>query len=55
MSIAQDKDTVISEEELLTSVIPQDHAYRKLNRLINFDEIAASFGTKQKNKLSKTL
>ena len=40
MSIAQDNDTVISEDQLLATVIPQDHAYRKLNRLINFDEIA---------------
>ena len=35
MSIAQDNDTVISAAVLLTAIIPQDHAYRKLNRLIN--------------------
>jgi len=28
------------EEELLISVIPEDHAYRKLNRLIDFETIA---------------
>ncbi len=38
MSLAQD-DTV-SAEKLFASVIPSDHAYRKMNRLINFDEIA---------------
>lgn len=37
MSSAQRKQF---EEELLTQIIPQDHAYRKLNRLINFDAIA---------------
>ncbi len=38
MSTAQRKTF---EEELFTSVISSDHAYRKLNRLINFDKIAA--------------
>jgi len=42
MSTAQDKTIASFEEQLLTSVIPPDHAYRKLNRLINFDEIAGS-------------
>ena len=41
MSTAQDKQITEFEEKLLTSVIPPDHAYRKLNRLINFNEIAA--------------
>lgn len=39
MSTAQD---LISEEQLYTTVIPTDHAYRKLNRLIKFDIIAAA-------------
>lgn len=30
----------VFEEKLLTSVIPPDHAYRKLTRLIKFDQIA---------------
>jgi IS5 family transposase len=38
MSTAQD-DTV-STEQLFASVIPSDHAYRKLNRLINFEQVA---------------
>lgn len=42
MSSAQDKNKLVSEEQLFTSVIAPDHAYRKLNRLINFDGIAAS-------------
>lgn len=42
MSTAQDKTIASFEEQLLTSVIPPDHAYRKLNRLINFDKIAES-------------
>jgi transposase, IS5 family len=42
MSTAQDKTIASFEEQLLTSVIAPDHAYRKLNRLINFDEIAGS-------------
>ncbi len=37
MSSVQDK---VSVEQLFATVIPQDHAYRKLNRLINFDAIA---------------
>ena len=39
MSTAQEDQF---EEALLTKVIPSDHAYRKLNRLINFDKIAES-------------
>jgi len=38
MSSAQ--DLAAFEKKLLTSVIPQDHAYRKLNRLINFGAFA---------------
>src|SRR5258708_14554773 len=37
---AQDTDTLVSQEQLFTSVIKPDHAYRKLNRLINFDKYA---------------
>jgi IS5 family transposase len=40
MSTVQDTTIATFEEQLLTSVILPDHAYRKLNRLINFDEIA---------------
>lgn len=40
MSAARDKNVSSFEEQILTSVIPPDHAYRKLNRLINFDIIA---------------
>jgi len=39
MSTVQEKQF---EEELLAKIIPQDHAYRKLNRLINFEKIAQS-------------
>lgn len=42
MSSAQDKDISTLEEQILASVIKSDHAYRKLNRLINFDAIATS-------------
>ncbi len=42
MSTAQDKTFASFEEQLLASVIPEDHAYRKLNRLINFETIASS-------------
>lgn len=37
MSTAQEKEF---EAALLAKVIPQDHAYRKLNRFINFDTFA---------------
>ncbi len=40
MSTAQDKEFSVFEEQLFTSVIKPDHAYRKLNRLINFDKFA---------------
>lgn len=40
MSTARDKTIASFEEQLLTSVISTDHAYRKMNRLINFDKIA---------------
>ncbi len=39
MPTAQEKQF---EEELLAKVIPPDHAYRKLNKLIDFEKIAAS-------------
>jgi IS5 family transposase len=42
MTAVQDTTIASFEEQLLTSVIPPDHAYRKLNRLINFDAIAES-------------
>jgi len=37
------------EEELFTSVIPKDHAYRKLNKLIAFHTIAKELKTKYSN------
>jgi len=40
MSTAQGKIDPLVEEQIFASVIKPDHAYRKLNRLINFDEIA---------------
>lgn len=40
MSTAQDKNISQFEENLFTSVIPSDHAYRKIIRLINFDTIS---------------
>jgi hypothetical protein len=42
MSTVRDKTIASFEELFLTLVIPPDHAYRKLNRLIDFDAIAAS-------------
>lgn len=42
MSTAQDKNIAAFEEQLLASIIPPDHAYRKLNRLINFGKISKS-------------
>lgn len=40
MSAAQVKNISQFEENLFTSVIPSDHAYRKIIRLINFDAIS---------------
>ena len=40
MSSAQDGGVLISEEELFSSVIPPEHAYRKLKRLVNFELFA---------------
>jgi IS5 family transposase len=40
MPTAQDNVIASFEEQLLIKIIPQDHAYRKLNRLINFEKIA---------------
>lgn len=40
MSSAQDCGILISEKELFSSVIPSEHAYRKLKRLINFELFA---------------
>jgi len=40
MSTAQDKTIASFEEQLITSVVSPDHAYRKMNRLINFEKIA---------------
>jgi len=42
MSTGQDKDISTLEKQILASVLKTDHAYRKLNRLINFDKIATS-------------
>ena len=42
MSTVQDQDAAAFEKKLLTSIIPPDHAYRKLNRLINFGSIATN-------------
>ena len=41
------------EEELLRSVIPEDHAYRKLNRLIDFKTIALGLEKKYSRLGSK--
>jgi transposase, IS5 family len=49
MSTAPGKDTLISEEQLFTSVIKPDHAYRKLNRLINFEQCATELQTLYSN------
>src|SRR6266404_7883343 len=46
MPASAHKDTMVSEEQLLASAIPTDHAYRKLNRLINFTAIASSLEQK---------
>lgn len=40
MSTVQVKIDPLVEEQIFASVIKPDHAYRKLNRLINFDELA---------------
>lgn len=40
MSATQDKEISEFEKQLLIATIPSDHAYRKLNRLINFERIA---------------
>src|SRR5687768_15086888 len=45
MSTVQDKTIASFEEQFLSAVIPADHAYRKLNRLIDFAAIAASLET----------
>jgi len=42
MSTGQDKDISTLEKQILASVLKTDHAYQKLNRLINFDKIATS-------------
>lgn len=41
MPSAQDNQTTALEEKVFASVIPQDHAYRKLNTLIDFEAMAA--------------
>ena len=41
MSSAQDKETTALEEQIFTSVIPPDHAYRKVNALIDFEGLVA--------------
>ena len=46
MSSAQDKGIFFSEEQIFTSVIKPDHAYRKLVRLVNFDLIAVELQKK---------
>ena len=46
MSTAQDKNVSAFTEQLFTATIPEDHAYRKLERLINFDEIATELQKK---------
>jgi transposase, IS5 family len=40
MSTARDKTIASFEEQLINSVVSLDHAYRKMNRLINFEKIA---------------
>ncbi len=39
---AQDKIVADFEKKLFDSALGTDHAFRQLNRLINFDEIAAT-------------
>ncbi len=41
MSSAQDRKTHELEEKIFASVIPPDHAYRKLNKLIDFEGLTA--------------
>lgn len=43
MSTAQATQFAAFEEELFASVIPPDHAYRKINKLINFQALVAPF------------
>lgn len=40
MSSAQDGSILVSEKELFFSVIPPEHAYRKLKKLVNFELFA---------------
>src|SRR3989338_8243471 len=42
MSTVQDQDRTLFEKKLLIAVIPPEHPYRKLNRLINFNSIAVN-------------
>lgn len=49
MSTVQDTDTLVSQEQLFTYVIKPDHAYRKLNRLIDFDKFADELQTTYSN------
>lgn len=41
MSTAPDQKILELEEQIFSQVINDDHAYRKLNRLIDFDQLAA--------------
>jgi transposase, IS5 family len=46
MSAAQDLSALEFEDQIITSVVPPEHAYRKLNKLINFDGVAKSLEKK---------
>ena len=49
MITAQKKIDSIDEEQIFTTVIKPDHAYRKLNKLIDFDTIAKDLQKKYSN------
>lgn len=44
MSFAQDRKILEFEESLFKKAVPEEHAYRKLNRLINFETLAQPLG-----------
>lgn len=46
MSSAHDKSVLLFEKRLVDSVVASDHAYRKLNRLIDFECVAKSLKKK---------
>lgn len=46
MSSAHDKDVLLFEKRLVDSVVSPDHAYRKLNKLVDFGSVAKSLRNK---------